>query len=350
MSVKAGQDEVRLAYRFVCASDIKRSKFQLGMVILIIFTWFMLFFSASFSKAYAFENLYFNLGVGHIAVYFVCMLGLAVASLLGNQLVSTLLRSAASYVLAPVAGFISASDLMFVTQWPLFRRPLFWRAQVLHLVALAATAGATAGLVLSSHNWMVNDLLAVSLCVVIIKVVRLQSFRNGVLLVMSTLVLEISVTLFIHYREQTSYDNLILLEFSSPALIQFPAFTPNLEVRCAWLPVTSVSFVGLLLAYLKRLDRSRHMVLYTMIGLGNYLVGSSLWLVTTSLNKHSWPYSIFTFPAMILLTLLFAYRRNELRTVFRGEFHEEDMHYFTPEESDHFRVSRLLSPSVGGPQ
>ena len=52
------------------------------------------------------------------------------------------------------------------------------------------------------------------------------------------------------------------------------------------------------------------MILYTVIGLGNYLVGSSLWLMTTSLTIHSIPFSVFTFPTMALLTILFAYRRN----------------------------------------
>ena len=71
---------------------------------------------------------------------------------------------------------------------------------------------------------------------------------------------------------------------NSPALLIFQAITPNLYVNCAWLPITSVSFVGMLLAYLKRIDNSKHMILYTLIGIVNFLVGSSLWLLTTLIN------------------------------------------------------------------
>lgn len=312
------------------------------MVVLIIFSWFMLFFSASFSKAYAFDGLHFTLGVPHIAVYSVAMLLLATAAVLDLALTSAVVRAVVSYVVAPLAGFISAADLMFVTGVPLLRRVLFWRVQVLHVAAVLGSGALTGSLILTG-NWMLNDLLAVSLSAVLIKVVRLQSFRNGILLILSTLTVEIAVTLFIHYYERTSYDDLVLEKFSSPALILFPAFTESLRTRCAWLPVTSVSFVGLLMAYLKRLDRSRHMVLYTLIGLGNYLLGSSLWLMTTCFNKHSWPYSIFTFPTMILLTLLFAYRRNEWRTVFRGEFHEESPEYYSPEDTASMRITWLLT-------
>ncbi len=43
-----------------------------------------------------------------------------------------------------------------------------------------------------------------------------------------------------------------------------------------------------------------------------------LWMLMSVFNIHSWPFSIFSEPSLLLIVVIFAYQRNEIKTVWTG--------------------------------
>jgi hypothetical protein len=126
----------------------------------------------------------------------------------------------------------------------------------------------------------------------------------------SLLVLEGIVGVFVHYVLAISYNNYIINIFQNPIVLVMPSITPELYRRCAWLPITSVLFPGLLVSYLRRFDHSRSTHLYFVIGLVSFYVGSMLWMLIDLYTVHSLPFAIISEPVAILIICVQSFRRN----------------------------------------
>lgn len=59
-----------------------------------------------------------------------------------------------------------------------------------------------------------------------------------------------------------------------------------------------------------------------MIGYLSFYIGSVLWMLADQSTIHSWPFAIISDPVTILLVVMFAYRRNEIRTLWNGYFYD----------------------------
>lgn len=90
-----------------------------------------------------------------------------------------------------------------------------------------------------------------------------------------------------------------------------------------------------------RFDVSRSTHLYLAVGCLSFYVGSVLWMVADLSTIHSWPFAIISDPVTILLVVIFAYRRNEIRTLWNGYFYDPELNFLEDRlivdrsESDH---------------
>lgn len=154
------------------------------------------------------------------------------------------------------------------------------------------------------------------------KLLKIQSLASATLLLMSLLLVESAVGVAIHYIFKLSYNNYIVNILQNPTIIVMPSITRELYRQCAWLPITSVLFPGLLLSYLRRFDRSRSTHLYFYIGLISFYAGSFLWMIVDMETVHSLPFSIFSEPLTLVILCVHSYRRNEFNVLWRGVFHD----------------------------
>jgi hypothetical protein len=62
-------------------------------------------------------------------------------------------------------------------------------------------------------NWILNNVFAVCAIIASIKILKIRAFKEGVILLLSLLLIEISVGLFVHYILKVSYNNLVINQF-----------------------------------------------------------------------------------------------------------------------------------------
>lgn len=98
--------------------------------------------------------------------------------------------------------------------------------------------------------------------------------------------------------------------FNNPLEIQFPTINPMLNQKCSWIPITEVVYPGIFLSYMRRFDDSRGTHMYLIISCITFCVASLCWMVVTVFNFHSWPLDTFTQPALLLIVIVFAQKRN----------------------------------------
>ena len=136
--------------------------------------------------------------------------------------------------------------------------------------------------------------MAICSIVALMKLIKIRSLSLAVLLTVSLLALEAIVGIFIHYVFQVSYNNYIINIFQNPNILVMPSITKELYRQCAWLPITSVLFPGLMLSYLRRFDVSRATNIYLIIGLASFYLGSLIWMLIDMEIRHSLPFAIIT--------------------------------------------------------
>lgn len=132
--------------------------------------------------------------------------------------------------------------------------------------------------------------------------------------------------LIVHYLLKISYNNFVINNFNSPLFLQLPSITPELYRKCAWLPALSVIQPGLVISYLRRFDVSRSTWMYLFIGYISQYIGSISWMLIDLATVHTVPLGLISEPLMLIIVIMFAYRRNENRTLWTGHFHDPDIY------------------------
>ena len=105
----------------------------------------------------------------------------------------------------------------------------------------------------------------------------------------------------------------------------FPSITPEFYRKCAWLPVTNIIFPGLFISYLRRFDKSKGTCLYLIIGYVSFYIGSILWMLADLATEHTLPLAIIAAPISVAVVIFFAFRRNELRTIWEGWIYDTEI-------------------------
>ena len=80
-------------------------------------------------------------------------------------------------------------------------------------------------------------------------------------------------------------------------------------------------------------------MVYIVVSSISFFAGSMVWMVTTIFNYHSWPLSLFTEPALLLMVALFAIKRNEIRVIWFG-------HFYDPEFKDMLDVKQEMRDTM----
>ena len=178
---------------------------------------------------------------------------------------------------------------------------------------------------LLNGQWLVNDVMSVCVIVALMKLLKIRSLSVSVWLILSILFVEIGVGLFVHYYFKISYNNYVINFFQSPIMLVMPSITHELYRQCAWLPITSILFPGLMISYLRRFDKSRGTFLYQLIGLASFYCGSVLWMVIDKETVHSLPFAIISEPITVIIIGFYSFKRNEFKVLWKGNFHDEEL-------------------------
>jgi hypothetical protein len=63
------------------------------------------------------------------------------------------------------------------------------------------------------------------------------------------------------------------------------------------------------MSYLRRFDMNRNTNIYFITAIVSFIIGSVIWVLISLGSVHSWPYELVTGPIMMVLVVLFSYKR-----------------------------------------
>jgi hypothetical protein len=163
----------------------------------------------------------------------------------------------------------------------------------------------------------------------LMKIFKFQNMKNATLFLLICCLTDIINALASHYTRDISYDNIIISYLNSPFLIEAQSFNTKLYKKCSWMPLMDFAFIGLLISYMIRVDkseiRSRNSYVFVLISYISLIAGSAIWLVITTFNTHAIPYSIFSYTLIVVVTYILAYKRGENSLIWKGEFYDNEL-------------------------
>ena len=221
-------------------------------------------------------------------------------------------------VVAQVAGSIigaagvtvCTSELLWLCNYNNLKIKILKKMRLLDLISMVVGLTFIPLYWLLNGQWLINDVMAICSIVALMKLIKIRSLYLAVILTCSLLILEAMVGIFIHYVFQISYNNYVINIFQNPNILVMPSITKELYRQCAWLPITSILFPGLMLSYLRRFDVSRSTNIYFYIGVCSFYFGSFIWMIVDMGIRHSLPFAIITEPVTIAIICLQSFRRN----------------------------------------
>ena len=311
-----------IEYLVNCEPSSFYKPFEIGLFLLILFCTVVIGLSSKYSKAwsyggYGYEITRIGVVFFNVAVFLAMTLGYMFPTLtaLSAQVFGTVIGAAGVTV--------CVSESLWLVATRTLKNAIFKRLRLLDLISISIGLSYMPIYWFSNGHWLINDIMAVSCIVALMKLLKIKSLSLCVFLLVSLLIQEAIVGVVVHYVLHLSYNNYIINTFQNPIILVIPSITPQLYRSCAWLPITSVLLPGLLLSYLRRFDHSRSTMVYFIIGLVSFYIGSALWMVVDLETVHSLPFAIISEPVTIFIVCLQSYRRNEFMIIWRGTFYDE---------------------------
>lgn len=157
-------------------------------------------------------------------------------------------------------------------------------------------------------NWITSDIIFVMIYLSMIKVLKFGSLKIAILTIVLNFIIDCIFYQTIGSLDNT-YQNAIYNFYNNPLFLITPNLTHIPNRKCTWYFVISMSFAGLLCAYLQRFDKNKSSIIYSTTFVVAYSIGAILWLVISIFVPISLPYDLFTVPGAIILLIIFANRR-----------------------------------------
>ena len=262
-----------------------------------------------YSRAWSYGDYGYEIGKRDVVVFnFLVLLGM-VAGYAYPHVVSVAAQVLGS-VLGAIGVTVCVSESLWLVNYRNFRIKVFKIVRLLDIISISVGVSFIPLYWLLNGQWIINDIMAICTIVALMKLLKLRSLAMTVFLTGSLLFLESAVGLFIHYVLKVSYNNYIINIFQNPNILVMPSITPQLYRQCAWLPITSILFPGLLLSYLRRFDVSRSTNIYLKVGLWSFYLGSATWMAVDLGIRHSLPFGVISEPVAIAVICLVSRKRN----------------------------------------
>ena len=80
----------------------------------------------------------------------------------------------------------------------------------------------------------------------------------------------------------------------------------------------------MVISYLRRFDSGRGTTLYLITAIATFFVGTLIWTLVILFSPIIFPFGLISGFSLFALTILFAYRRQELQVLWDGKFYDEE--------------------------
>ena len=130
------------------------------------------------------------------------------------------------------------------------------------------------------------------------------------------------LAIILHFLLPLSYND-YAGELSSPLFFEVPDLVNNLYKKCSWLPIIDVIIPGVMLSYLRVYDENKSSKwggVYTISGNLIFVIATAVWVGLESVYPFSVPFSLITYPILLLSIFIISWRRNDWPTLLHGRF------------------------------
>ena len=130
------------------------------------------------------------------------------------------------------------------------------------------------------------------------------------------------LAIILHFLLPLSYND-YAGELSSPLFFEVPDLVNNLYKKCSWLPIIDVIIPGVMLSYLRVYDENKSSKwggVYTISGNLIFVIATAVWVGLESVYPFSVPFSLITYPILLLSIFIISWRRNDWPTLLQGRF------------------------------
>lgn len=89
-----------------------------------------------------------------------------------------------------------------------------FKIRILDIISLLIGIGAAIGYYFSDKNWIVNDIICVSIMIAAIKIMKFTNLKISIFTLIVGLAVQMAFVEYIHFAKGTSYNQLILNSFN----------------------------------------------------------------------------------------------------------------------------------------
>jgi hypothetical protein len=242
---------IKFTYFVDCDDNYFPTVFEWGLFIIIIIITILITLSSIYSRAWSIGGFGIKLGYVFLGVFssvFILFGVLAVFFPLKiNQIVIGF-----CWTIGLFSVWLCMNEIIFPLKIKFLIQPLLGPVRSMDFVSLLIAFGIVCGWWFSDKNWILNDIIAVCICISFIKLFKFVNLKMALVYAVVIITIEIIIALCIHYIIGESYNILIFNNFNNPLEIQLPTITKVIDTRCSWIPVTEVIFPGIFLSYTRR--------------------------------------------------------------------------------------------------
>ena len=286
--------------------------FEWGLLIIIVFSTFLVAIVAVYSKAWSIA------GSG-VSITLPWAIGFNVLLVIGG-IIAIFFLFVVNYAVLAMAWFfgilgvaLCINELLYLIKINFLRKSILtlknFQFRVIEAISLIVGVGVVVGWWMSDRNWIVNDIVAIFMIVAGIKFFKFTSLRYAIICFCLTITVEMVFVLLIRFFINASYNVALLNEFNNPFELQAPTINPVYNQKCSWLPITALIYPGCLMAYLRRFDTSRNTAVYMLTSVVCFFLGALLWMFVSIASADSWPFGLIAEPANLALVAFFAWKR-----------------------------------------
>ena len=315
-----------------CDEDNRHKKFEFGYFLIAILNAIIIIgvalYSSIWSIRYKGHPLIIELNWKRFLVLTVILIALSITLFViakNNEfLVANSIIRYAGLVISLFFVFICFDEIFYLRRQ--LRKPVYKIVRICDIISGFLTLVL---LIISIfvENWILNNVLAVFICVGAIKLLKFLSLRQGLFSFMISVLSSTILAIILHFLLPERSYNDYASEISSPIFITLPDLINNLYKKCSWLPVLDVIVPGVLLSFLRKYDENFNTGwggVYTIVGNLSFILSTTIWILIEALYPFSIPFSLITYTLLFLSILLVSFRRNELKTLWDGRFYKEE--------------------------
>lgn len=171
-----------------------------------------------------------------------------------------------------------------------------------------------------SSNWVVCDILSISFCIGVIRLIKFTSFKNLLLISCAIWVYDLLWCLF----KSTSFSANSRLGFETNFILPFFIYVPEFNFifykSYIYLPITDVIISGTLINYCRRIDKKIKFLsnFYFLVSTGGFLCAFIIRILVYSFLFVAAPCFVYIYPSIMLPLLASSYYKGELKEFLIG--------------------------------